>query len=135
MENKDIIVIINKTDLEQRLDIEDVKRLVKNSTIVSTSLKEEKGVDELEAAIANLYFKGQIEAQDLTYLSNARHIGLLKQSEQTIKDAISAIEMQMPVDLVQIDLTRTWELLGEIIGDSVQESLIDQLFSQFCLGK
>ncbi|MBP0724898.1 tRNA uridine-5-carboxymethylaminomethyl(34) synthesis GTPase MnmE [Bacillus sp. RG28] len=135
MENKDIIVIINKTDLEQRLDIEDVKQLVKNSTIVSTSLKEEKGVDELEAAIANLYFKGQIEAQDLTYLSNARHIGLLKQSEQTIKDAISAIEMQMPVDLVQIDLTRTWELLGEIVGDSVQESLIDQLFSQFCLGK
>jgi tRNA modification GTPase len=135
MENKDIIVIINKTDLEQRLDIEDVKQLVKNSTIVSTSLKEDKGVDELEAAIANLYFKGQIEAQDLTYLSNARHIGLLKQSEQTIKDAISAIEIQMPVDLVQIDLTRTWELLGEIVGDSVQESLIDQLFSQFCLGK
>jgi len=135
MENKDIIVIINKTDLEQRLDIEDVKQLVKNSTIVSTSLKEDKGVDELEAAIANLYFKGQIEAQDLTYLSNVRHIGLLKQSEQTIKDAISAIEIQMPVDLVQIDLTRTWELLGEIVGDSVQESLIDQLFSQFCLGK
>jgi tRNA modification GTPase len=135
MNDKDIIVIINKTDLEQKLDIEEVKELVGKSTIVTTSLKEEKGVDELETAIANLYFKGQIEAQDLTYLSNARHIGLLKQSEQTINDAIGAIEMQMPVDLVQIDLTRTWELLGEIVGETVQESLIDQLFSQFCLGK
>ncbi|MEH7401912.1 tRNA uridine-5-carboxymethylaminomethyl(34) synthesis GTPase MnmE [Gottfriedia acidiceleris] len=135
MSGKDVIVIINKTDLSQKLDLNEVKALVGNATIVTTSLKEEKGIDDLEKAIANLYFEGQIEAQDLTYLSNARHIALLKQSEHTINDAIEAMKNGMPIDLVQIDLTRAWELLGEIVGDTVQESLINQLFSQFCLGK
>jgi tRNA modification GTPase len=135
MSGKDVIVIINKTDLPQKLDLNEVKALVGNATVVTTSLKEEKGIDDLEKAIADLYFEGQIEAQDLTYLSNARHIALLKQSEQTINDAIEAMKNGMPIDLVQIDLTRAWELLGEIVGDTVQESLINQLFSQFCLGK
>lgn len=135
MSGKDVIVIINKTDLPQNLDIEEVKQLVGNATIVTTSLKEEQGIEDLEKAIADLYFEGQIEAQDLTYLSNARHIALLKQAESTIIDATDAMKNGMPIDLVQIDLTRAWELLGEIIGDTVQESLINQLFSQFCLGK
>jgi len=135
MSGKDVIVIINKTDLPQNLDIEEVKQLVGNATIVTTSLKEEQGIEDLEKAIADLYFEGQIESQDLTYLSNARHIALLKQAESTINDATEAMRNGMPIDLVQIDLTRAWELLGEIIGDTVQESLINQLFSQFCLGK
>lgn len=135
MSGKDVIVIINKTDLPQNLNIEEVKQLVGNATIVTTSLKEEQGIEDLEKAIADLYFEGQIEAQDLTYLSNARHIALLKQAESTINDATEAMKNGMPIDLVQIDLTRAWELLGEIIGDTVQESLINQLFSQFCLGK
>ena len=135
MSGKDVIVIINKTDLPQNLNMNEVKDLVGNTTLVTTSLKEEQGIDDLEKAIANLYFEGQIEAQDLTYLSNARHIALLKQSERTINDAIEAMKNGMPIDLVQIDLTRAWELLGEIVGDTVQESLINQLFSQFCLGK
>jgi len=135
MSGKDVIVIINKTDLPQNLDIEEVKQLVDNATIVTTSLKEEQGIEDLEKAIADLYFEGQIESQDLTYLSNARHIALLKQAESTINDATEAMRNGMPIDLVQIDLTRAWELLGEIIGDTVQESLINQLFSQFCLGK
>ncbi|NNU94977.1 tRNA uridine-5-carboxymethylaminomethyl(34) synthesis GTPase MnmE, partial [Geobacillus sp. NFOSA3] len=65
----------------------------------------------------------------------SRHIALLNQALNAINDAIAGVEASMPVDMVQIDLTRTWELLGEIIGDSVHESLINQLFSQFCLGK
>jgi tRNA modification GTPase len=60
---------------------------------------------------------------------------LLSQAKRTIEDALDAIDAGVPIDLVQIDLTRTWELLGEIIGDAVHESLIDQLFAQFCLGK
>jgi tRNA modification GTPase len=68
-------------------------------------------------------------------VSNSRHIGLLTQAQKTLEDAILGVESGIPIDIVQIDLTRTWELLGEIIGDAVHESLIDQLFSQFCLGK
>lgn len=95
----------------------------------------EQGIDELEKAIADLFFGGELEAGDLTYVSNSRHIALLEQAKTAIEDALAGIDAGMPVDLVQIDLRRAWELLGEIIGDTVHESLIDQLFAQFCLGK
>ncbi|AZU64784.1 tRNA uridine-5-carboxymethylaminomethyl(34) synthesis GTPase MnmE [Neobacillus mesonae] len=131
----DTIVIVNKTDLPQQIDLDRVHELAKDHRIVTTSLLEDRGVDELEEAIASLFFAGSIEAKDATYVSNSRHIALLNQSLGAIDEAISGVEMGTPIDIVQIDLTRTWELLGEIIGDSVHESLIDQLFSQFCLGK
>jgi tRNA modification GTPase len=131
----DFIVIVNKTDLPQIIDMERVKELTGEHPIVTTSLLEERGIDELEEAIASLFFEGSIEAQDLTYVSNTRHIALLTQAKQAIEEALSGIEHGVPIDIVQIDLTRTWELLGEIIGEAVHESLIDQLFSQFCLGK
>ncbi|WP_144472644.1 MULTISPECIES: tRNA uridine-5-carboxymethylaminomethyl(34) synthesis GTPase MnmE [Bacillus] len=131
----DIIVIVNKTDLEPKLDVEKVKQLAKDRPVVTTSLLQEKGIDELEIAIQSLFFTGSIESGDLTYVSNTRHIALLQEAKQSIEDALEGIEMDVPIDIVQIDLTRCWEQLGEIIGDAVHESLIDQLFSQFCLGK
>ncbi|MBY0595951.1 tRNA uridine-5-carboxymethylaminomethyl(34) synthesis GTPase MnmE [Bacillus bingmayongensis] len=135
VQGKDFIVIVNKTDLPKQIDMERVTELSGENRMITTSLIEEKGVDELEKAIADLFFEGTIESADMTYVSNARHIGLLTQAEKTIGDAIEAIENGVPIDMVQIDLTRTWEILGEITGDTVHESLIDQLFSQFCLGK
>ncbi|WP_147535992.1 tRNA uridine-5-carboxymethylaminomethyl(34) synthesis GTPase MnmE [Bacillus marasmi] len=135
VEGMDVIVIVNKTDLPIKIDLEKVKDLADTHKIVTTSLLEDRGVDELEEAIASLFFEGSIEAGDLTYVSNSRHIALLNQAAHAIEEAISGVDMGVPIDIVQIDLTRTWELLGEIIGESVHESLIDQLFSQFCLGK
>lgn len=129
------IVIINKTDLPQKLNLEEVKVIAGDRPIISTSLIEEKGVDELESAIAKTFFAGDIDTGDLTYVSNVRHIQLLKQAKQALEDAMQSLEMNMPLDIVQIDVTRTWEFLGEIIGDTASDSLIDQLFSQFCLGK
>ncbi|MGG3561549.1 tRNA uridine-5-carboxymethylaminomethyl(34) synthesis GTPase MnmE [Neobacillus rhizosphaerae] len=131
----DVIVIINKTDLPQQIDMERVAQLAEGHKMVTTSLLEDHGVDELEEAIASLFFAGSIEAGDMTYVSNSRHIALLNQSLHAIEEAIEGVETGTPIDIVQIDLTRSWELLGEITGESVHESLIDQLFSQFCLGK
>lgn len=131
----DVIVIVNKTDLDEKLDLTKVKELAEEHPMITTSLKHEQGVDELEQSISELFFAGEVESQDLTYVSNSRHIALLEQSRRTLDDALGAVEAGMPVDMVQIDITRTWEILGEIIGDTVSESLIDQLFSQFCLGK
>ncbi|MEI5891698.1 tRNA uridine-5-carboxymethylaminomethyl(34) synthesis GTPase MnmE [Bacillus cereus] len=135
VQGKDFIVIVNKTDLPQAIDMERVTELSAGNRVITTSLIEEQGIDELERAIAELFFEGTIDSADMTYVSNARHIGLLTQAGKTIGDAIEAIENGVPIDMVQIDLTRTWEILGEITGDTVHESLIDQLFSQFCLGK
>ncbi|MGG1165612.1 tRNA uridine-5-carboxymethylaminomethyl(34) synthesis GTPase MnmE [Bacillus mycoides] len=135
VQGKDFIVIVNKTDLPQEIDMERVTDLAVGNRVITTSLIEEQGIDELEKAIADLFFEGTIDSADMTYVSNARHIGLLTQAGRTINDAIEAIENGVPIDMVQIDLTRAWEILGEITGDTVHESLIDQLFSQFCLGK
>ncbi|MGE7604321.1 tRNA uridine-5-carboxymethylaminomethyl(34) synthesis GTPase MnmE [Peribacillus sp. NPDC097675] len=135
VEGMDVIVIINKTDLPQKINMQQVKEKATSHKIVTTSLLEDQGVDELEEAIAALFFEGSLEAGDITYVSNARHIALLGQALQAIEDSMEAIEMGTPIDLVQIDFTKAWELLGEVIGESVQDGLINQLFSQFCLGK
>ncbi|MBG9770948.1 tRNA uridine-5-carboxymethylaminomethyl(34) synthesis GTPase MnmE [Bacillus vallismortis] len=135
VEGMDVIVIMNKTDLEAKIDSEHVRELANGRPVVTTSLLKEEGINDLEEAIQSLFYTGAIESGDLTYVSNTRHISILQQANRAIEDALSGIEQDVPIDMVQIDLTRCWELLGEIIGDAVHESLIDQLFSQFCLGK
>ncbi|XQY93981.1 tRNA uridine-5-carboxymethylaminomethyl(34) synthesis GTPase MnmE [Metabacillus sp. HB246100] len=131
----DVIVIVNKTDLHQQINLEKVKELAGDGPVVTTSLLEEQGLDALEEAISTLFFQGNVQSGDLTYVSNSRHIALLTAAKSSIEDALIGVETGVPIDIVQIDLTRCWEQLGEIIGDAVHESLIDQLFSQFCLGK
>lgn len=130
-----VIVIINKTDLPQEVDLNEVKSHFPSQPFILTSVKEEKGIELLEEAISHLFFTGRVQQEDLTYVSNARHIDLLRQAKQAMEDAIGGIEDRMPIDMVQIDIKRSWELLGEVIGESVGEDLIDQIFSQFCLGK
>ena len=129
------IVVLNKTDLPQAIDLEEVKSLVGKRRLVTTSLIQDEGIEALEEAISALFFDGTIQAQDATYVSNVRHIDLLKQADASITEALEAAALGMPVDMIQIDLVRTWEILGEIIGEEVQDQLIDELFSQFCLGK
>lgn len=135
VKNEDVIVIVNKMDLEQNIDINEVKDMIGNTPLIQTSMLKQEGIDELEIQIRDLFFGGEVQNQDMTYVSNSRHISLLKQARQTIQDAIDAAESGVPMDMVQIDLTRTWEILGEIIGETTSDELIDQLFSQFCLGK
>ncbi|MCG2326785.1 tRNA uridine-5-carboxymethylaminomethyl(34) synthesis GTPase MnmE [Staphylococcus epidermidis] len=135
IKNEDVIVIINKTDLEQRLDVSELREMIGDMPLIQTSMLKQEGIDELEIQIKDLFFGGEVQNQDMTYVSNSRHISLLKQARQSIQDAIDAAESGIPMDMVQIDLTRTWEFLGEIIGESASDELIDQLFSQFCLGK
>ncbi|HDH6749651.1 TPA: tRNA uridine-5-carboxymethylaminomethyl(34) synthesis GTPase MnmE [Staphylococcus aureus] len=135
VKNEDVIVIVNKMDLEQNIDINEVKDMIGDTPLIQTSMLKQEGIDELEIQIRDLFFGGEVQNQDMTYVSNSRHISLLKQARQTIQDAIDAAESGVPMDMVQIDLTRTWEMLGEIIGETASDELIDQLFSQFCLGK
>ncbi|WP_445815260.1 tRNA uridine-5-carboxymethylaminomethyl(34) synthesis GTPase MnmE [Staphylococcus aureus] len=135
VKNEDVIVIVNKMDLEQNIDINEVKDMIGDTPLIQTSMLKQEGIDELEIQIRDLFFGGEVQNQDMTYVSNSRHISLLKQARQTIQDAIDAAESGVPMDMVQIDLTRTWEIFGEIIGETASDELIDQLFSQFCLGK
>ena len=129
------IILFNKTDLPSKLSKEDIAPYAKEEEIVTTSMLNKKGIDQLEEKIAGYFFQGQMNERDATYLSNTRHIALLEKAEQALVEVQNGIEMEMPVDLIQIDFTRAWDLLGEITGDSVQDELLTQLFSQFCLGK
>ena len=129
------IILFNKTDLPSKLSTEDIAPYAQDEEIVTTSMLNKEGIDQLEEKIAGYFFQGQMNERDATYLSNTRHIALLEKAEQALVEVQNGIEMEMPVDLIQIDFTRAWDLLGEITGDSVQDELLTQLFSQFCLGK
>ena len=129
------IILLNKTDLPKALNEAELADLKGNSEIFSVSVLEKEGLDQLEAAIANLFFAGGTGEKDASYVSNSRHIALLDKASQSLGEVVTGIEAGMPVDLVQIDMTRCWDYLGEILGDSVQDELITELFSQFCLGK
>ncbi|NOU94761.1 tRNA uridine-5-carboxymethylaminomethyl(34) synthesis GTPase MnmE [Paenibacillus sp. LMG 31456] len=135
LKDRQTIIIVNKLDLEQRIELNILKEHFPAERIVMMSLLEEQGITDLEKAIASIFFSGQVESNDLTYVSNARHISLLKKSKSTLEEAFTATVNFVPIDMVQIDIRNAWEHLGEIIGDSVGDSLIDQIFSQFCLGK
>lgn len=96
--------------------------------LIQTSMLKQEGIDELEIQIKDLFFGGEVQNQDMTYVSNSRHISLLKQARQSIQDAIDAAESGIPMDMVQIDLTRTWEILGEIIGESASDDRVPRAY-------
>ncbi|MFK4916748.1 tRNA uridine-5-carboxymethylaminomethyl(34) synthesis GTPase MnmE [Lactococcus petauri] len=124
------IILLNKTDLPEKIELE---KLPKDFIRIS-ALKNEN-LDAVEKQIRALFFSGEIEAKDATTLSNARHIGLVEQALDALKEANRGLAMGLPVDLIQVDITRCWQLLGEITGEAAPDELITQLFSQFCLGK
>lgn len=135
LEGRQVIVIVNKTDLPGLLELDEVVRFVSRESIVHMSVLQESGLDQLEKVISEMFFEGQLEGADLTYVSNVRHISLLKRAKSSLEDAIQATFSGIPIDVIQIDARLAWESLGEILGDEAGDSLIDQIFSQFCLGK
>lgn len=133
--DKKRIVLLNKQDLKSGLDIDKLKEAIVGTSLIETSLMTDEGIYEMENQIESLFNKGAIESQDVNYLLNTRHTNLLKQAIRSLDAVIEASQMGVPVDLIQIDFTQAWDYLGEITGESVQDELLDKLFSQFCLGK
>ncbi|GGE27419.1 tRNA uridine-5-carboxymethylaminomethyl(34) synthesis GTPase MnmE [Streptococcus himalayensis] len=125
------IVLLNKMDLPSQIE-----RAELPADVLEISVLHNQNIDHIEERINALFFEnaGLVE-QDATYLSNARHISLIEQAIESLEAVNQGLDLGMPVDLVQVDLTRTWEILGEITGDAAPDELITQLFSQFCLGK
>lgn len=125
------IILLNKTDLPIQIEQDQLP-----ADTIAISVLHNHNIDQIEERINQLFFEnaGLVE-QDATYLSNARHISLIEQAVQALQAVNEGLEMGMPVDLLQVDLTRCWQILGEITGDAAPDELITQLFSQFCLGK
>lgn len=133
--DKKRIIILNKTDLEEKLDRKELAKVSGNAPVYATSILKNEGVEALEEAISKLFFNGIENSQSTVMVTNARHIALLKKAQNSLDSVLEGISSGMPVDLVQIDMTEAWNLLGEITGESYEDELLDQLFSQFCLGK
>ena len=131
LKNKKVIVLINKIDLEQKLD----RTKLKNFSTIEISIKENKGIDKLLDKIKEMFDLEEIENSDYTYLSNARQISIIKECLNIGKEIEKQNELNTPVDLIQIDLQRLWEKLGELTGETYKDELLDEIFSKFCLGK
>ncbi|WP_018659078.1 tRNA uridine-5-carboxymethylaminomethyl(34) synthesis GTPase MnmE [Allofustis seminis] len=134
-EKMERLVLLNKQDLAPQLDLDTLMSYVEPAEVIELSLMKKSGVDRLEEKIAALFFSGKTALHGAQLVSNIRHIALLEKANQALDDVLLGIEQGMPVDLVQIDFTSAWELLGNITGETVQDELLDQLFSRFCLGK
>lgn len=130
-QNSNRIVLLNKTDLPEKIERDQLPQ-----DAIPISVLKNENIDLIEDHINQLFFDnaGIIE-QDATYLSNTRHISLIEKALESLQAVNQGLELGMPVDLLQVDMTRTWEILGEITGDAAPDELITQLFSQFCLGK
>lgn len=133
--DKKRIIILNKTDLEEKLDRKELAEISENAPVYATSILKNEGVEALEEAISKLFFNGIENSQSTVMVTNARHVALLKKAQNSLDSVLEGISSGIPVDLVQIDMTEAWNLLGEITGESYEDELLDQLFSQFCLGK
>ena len=128
IKKKKHIIVINKIDLHNKLIIDE-------DNIIKLSITENIGIDALKQRIMDLFNLGEIVTKDLTYLSNARSIALLKQCLNIIEDILKNLENEVPIDIIEIDLKNCWNTLGEIIGVTYTDELIDEIFSRFCLGK
>lgn len=130
--SKNHILVVNKIDLPSLIDLNEYEE---KHPIVYMSALENKGIEELKEKIKELFHMNQVETKDMTYLTNARSIAILKNAVISIEEIKKGIEENQPIDMLEIDLKEVWNLLGEIIGETYQEELLDQLFSQFCVGK
>ena len=129
LKGKNYITIVNKKDLEKKIDDE------KLSNVVYVSALNDDNIDEIGNKIKKLFNLEKIETTDLTYLTSARSGAILRKVLESVKAVRKGIEDNYPIDMVEIDLKDIWNLLGEIIGESYDEELLDQLFSRFCVGK
>ena len=125
------IIVVNKIDLENNLDISNLK----NERIVKISALKNSGIENLKNEINDIFNLEEINLGDFTYLSNSRQISLVKKAVEISKNLEDALNNDVPIDLLEIDIKEICEILGEIIGESYDDKLIDTLFSNFCLGK
>ncbi|MDR2168483.1 MAG: tRNA uridine-5-carboxymethylaminomethyl(34) synthesis GTPase MnmE [Clostridiales bacterium] len=129
--HKNVIVVVNKSDLPQKLDL---AQLEIDAPIVHISAKNHEGIEELIEKIQEIFIAGNLEiAQEI--VTNSRHINLLEQGREHLNSAVHALSDAMPIDLIAIDINSALHALGEITGATIDEALIEKIFAEFCLGK
>ena len=131
IKNKKSIIVINKNDLEEKLD----KKLINHKNIVYTNTLTDDGIESLKNKIKELFNIDEITTNDFTYVSSIEQLNRLEEAKQSLNDIKKGIDENLPIDMIEIDIKNIWQILGEIIGETYTEELLDQLFKDFCVGK
>lgn len=134
IQNKKCVCLFNKSDLETVVKEDDISNKI-DGKIISFSAKDSVGLDELEEEIKNLFFDGKISSNDETIITNVRHKDLLCKCRESLSLVEQSINNNMPEDFYSIDLMDAYKSLGTIIGESVEDDLVNEIFSKFCMGK
>lgn len=129
------IVLLNKTDLDQVIDIEKIKQFVHEKNIITISALQHEGIEKIHDKIEDMVFEGTVRNSSDLVVTNSRHKDALYKAKQSISDALTAIDSYMPLDFIEVDFKNIWDYLGYINGDTVTEDLLDTIFSNFCIGK
>ena len=128
------VVLLNKSDLEPVVSLEEIAEK-SGHRVISISAKEETGIDQLEEEIKSLFYEGEIDFNDQILITNVRHAEALREAYDSIRMVENSIESGMPEDFFSIDLMNAYEKLGLIVGESVEDDLVNEIFSKFCMGK
>ncbi|QJA09810.1 tRNA uridine-5-carboxymethylaminomethyl(34) synthesis GTPase MnmE [Romboutsia sp. CE17] len=135
LEDKKTIVILNKTDLPQEIELDELSKYVDCSSIIKISALQNEGIEELQDKIEAMVYKGSVKNSSSLMITNSRHKDALLKAYESINDAIIAIDQNMPYDFIEVDFKNIWDYLGYINGDTVKEDLLDTIFANFCIGK
>lgn len=135
IQGKKVIFLLNKTDLPCCFSIHELDSYLAGGKLIPISLKNGIGLAELETTLVDLLYQGGMIAGESALVTNVRHVELLTAARNCLSDVLLTVEREMPVDCMVIDLRNAWELLGQITGDTLNEDIINQIFSQFCIGK
>lgn len=135
VQGKETILLLNKTDLPQVIDEEEVKKYVNEENIIKISALHNEGIENVHDRIEAMVYKGDIKSFSNVIITNSRHKDALYRAMKSAEDAMRAIEDRMPLDFVEVDLKNIWDYLGYINGDTVSEDLLDNIFHNFCIGK
>lgn len=133
--DKKVIVLLNKTDLEQVVNEDEIYSKMTQVSVIKTSTKENTGIDEFEHTVKQLFFGGEITVNDEIYITNQRHKQALAEAYESMEMVLKSLADQMPEDFYSIDLMSAYASLGRIIGEEVGEDLVNEIFSKFCMGK
>ncbi|PLX31362.1 MAG: tRNA uridine-5-carboxymethylaminomethyl(34) synthesis GTPase MnmE [Clostridiales bacterium] len=129
------IVLINKTDLEVRIDEKEISKIMGDKAIIRTSVLKGSGLEQLEDKIVEMVYSGEIFQRGDALVTSARQKNALERALSSINEAIETTKKKMPYDFIEIDIKNSYAFLGEIIGETVGDDIIDKVFSDFCLGK
>ncbi len=135
LKSKKTIVLLNKIDLPQKIDLDELSKYVDCSSIIKISALQNEGIDQLQDKIESMVYKGSVKNSSSLMITNSRHKDALLKAYESINDAISAIDQCLPYDFIEVDFKNIWDYLGYINGDTVKEDLLDTIFANFCIGK